>query len=68
MNASAPHIDLAARRTRAGLLFGLAAYGLWGVLPIYFKLLLAVPAVDIVAHRIVWSLVALTLLDRKSVV
>ena len=62
MNAPAPHIDLAAQRTRAGLLFGLAAYGLWGVLPIYFKLLLAVPAVDIVAHRIVWSLVALALL------
>ena len=62
MNAPDPQIDLAARRARAGLLFGLAAYGLWGVLPIYFKLLLAVPAVDIVAHRIVWSLVALALL------
>jgi len=51
-----------ARRTRAGLLYGLAAYGLWGVLPIYFKLLQAVPAIDIVAHRIVWSLIALALL------
>ena len=72
MNAPAPqnpalhtpalHDDVAARRARAGLLFGLAAYGLWGVLPIYFKLLLAVPPVDIVAHRIIWSLIALALL------
>lgn len=62
MNAPPPDSELVARRTRAGLLFGLAAYGLWGVLPIYFKLLQAVPAIDIVAHRIVWSLIALALL------
>lgn len=56
-----PAIDNAApqSRARAGLLFGLAAYGLWGVLPIYFKMLKAVPSLDIVAHRIVWSLVVL---------
>jgi chloramphenicol-sensitive protein RarD len=61
---SAPLPDQAAAhaRARAGLLFGLAAYGLWGVMPIYFKLLKAVPSVDIVAHRIVWSLVVLVLL------
>jgi chloramphenicol-sensitive protein RarD len=53
---------LDARRTRAGLLYGLAAYGLWGVMPIYFKWLQAVPSIDIVAHRIVWSLVALAVL------
>ena len=47
---------------RAGLAYGIAAYGLWGLLPIYFKLLTAVPAVAIVAHRIVWSMVALGLL------
>jgi chloramphenicol-sensitive protein RarD len=43
-------------------MFGLAAYGLWGVMPIYFKLLKAVPPIDIVAHRIVWSLILLVLL------
>jgi len=61
---NAPHIDNAEAhaRARAGLLFGLAAYGLWGILPIYFKLLKAVPSIDIVAHRIVWSLVVLALL------
>ncbi len=44
------------------MLFGLLAYGLWGVLPIYFKWLAAVSALDIVAHRVVWSLLFLILL------
>ena len=47
---------------RSGFLFGLAAYGLWGVLPVYFKLLAAIPAVDIVAHRVLWSLPFLAIL------
>lgn len=49
-------------RDRAGLIFGLLAYGLWGVLPIYFKQLAAVSAIDIVAHRVVWSLFFLAVL------
>jgi chloramphenicol-sensitive protein RarD len=53
-------------RARAGLLFGLAAYGWWGVMPIYFKLLKAVPSIDIVAHRIVWSLIVLALLTTVA--
>ena len=44
------------RHGRNGFLFGLGAYALWGVLPIYFKALGAIPAIDIVAHRILWSL------------
>lgn len=65
---NAPLTDQAAAdaRARAGLLFGLAAYGLWGVMPIYFKLLQAVPSIDIVAHRIVWSLVVLALLASMA--
>jgi chloramphenicol-sensitive protein RarD len=47
---------------RSGFLFGLAAYGLWGVLPVYFKLLAAIPAIDIVAHRVLWSLPFLAIL------
>lgn len=46
---------------RHGFLFGVAAYGLWGVLPLYFKALADIPAVDIVAHRILWSLPFLAL-------
>ena len=44
-------------------MLGLAAYALWGVLPIYFKALAAVPAVDIVAHRMLWSLPFLACID-----
>ena len=58
----APTAEAAASRARAGLFYGLAAYGLWGIMPIYFKWLKAVPSIDIVAHRIVWSLVALAIL------
>ena len=54
-----PAVD---RTARTGLAFGIAAYGLWGVLPIYFKALAAVAAIDIVAHRILWSLPFLALL------
>ena len=61
MNASS-HDPATHRLARAGLLYGLAAYGLWGVMPVYFKLLQAVPSIDIVAHRIVWSLLVLLLL------
>ena len=50
------------REIRRGFLFGVAAYGLWGVLPIYFKAIAAVAAVDIVAHRVLWSLPFLALL------
>ena len=48
--------------SRQGLAYGVAAYGLWGVLPIYFKLLKAVPPVDIVAQRVLWSIPVLALL------
>ncbi len=50
------------RGSTRGFLFGLAAYGLWGVLPIYFKALATIAAVDIVAHRVIWSLPFLRLL------
>ena len=47
------------RTRRAGLLFGLGAYLLWGVMPLYFKAVAQVPATEIVAHRILWSLIFL---------
>lgn len=47
---------------RAGLIFGLGAYLLWGVLPLYFKLLTMVPPIEIVANRIIWSLIFLAVL------
>jgi chloramphenicol-sensitive protein RarD len=44
---------------RAGLALGLGAYLAWGFLPLYFKLLQGVDPFEIVAHRIVWSLLFL---------
>jgi chloramphenicol-sensitive protein RarD len=66
VNAPLTAETAAAGRARAGLIYGLAAYGLWGILPIYFKLLKAVPSADIVAHRIVWSLGVLAILATFS--
>jgi chloramphenicol-sensitive protein RarD len=53
--------NLHRQRTRAGVGFGLAAYGLWGVLPVYFKMVADVSPFDIVAHRVVWSMGLLAL-------
>ena len=47
---------------RAGLLFGLGAYLCWGVMPLYFKALAHVTALEIVAHRVIWSLLFLAVL------
>jgi chloramphenicol-sensitive protein RarD len=53
---------------RGGLAYGLAAYGLWGVIPLYFWALRSVPPAEFLAHRIVWCLlflaVVLTLVGR----
>lgn len=48
---------------RAGLMYGLAAYCLWGFLPIYWKQLHDVPAMEILASRFIWSLVFVALLQ-----
>src|SRR5674536_276492 len=54
---------------RRGLVYGLAAYGLWGLFPLYWPLLRPAGAVEILAHRIVWSLlvvIALFAVRRAS--
>ena len=43
------------RDTPQGLAFALAAYGFWGFLPLYLKLLSHIPPAEVVAHRIIWS-------------
>lgn len=42
---------------RQGIMYGLGAYCLWGILPIYWKLLQHVPALEILANRFIWSAV-----------
>ena len=41
---------------RRGVAYGVAAYGLWGLFPLYWPLLKPAGAVEILAHRMVWSL------------
>ncbi|MDX6292219.1 MAG: chloramphenicol-sensitive protein RarD [Kribbellaceae bacterium] len=47
---------------RRGFLFGFAAYLLWGLFPLYWKLLDSSGAVELLAHRILWSLVTVVVL------
>jgi chloramphenicol-sensitive protein RarD len=50
-----------------GFWLGAAAYSIWGLFPIYWKLVADVPAGQVLAHRIVWSCVALAaILARPS--
>ncbi|MER5645267.1 EamA family transporter RarD [Streptosporangium sp. NPDC002524] len=44
--------------TRRGVLYGIAAYSMWGLFPLYWPLLKPSAALEILAHRIAWSLVA----------
>nr|WP_246569764.1 EamA family transporter RarD [Lentibacillus saliphilus] len=57
------------RQDKSGMIYATLAYFLWGLLPIYWKLVDRVPAIEILAHRVVWSFVfmsALVILLRKN--
>ena len=41
--------------TRSGVVNAIAAYLMWGLAPIYFKLLIAVSPDEIMVHRVIWS-------------
>ncbi|HEX8281282.1 MAG TPA: EamA family transporter RarD, partial [Chthoniobacterales bacterium] len=51
MRSAAPH----SHQERSALIAGIAAFGFWGVIPIYWKFVRAVPATEILAHRFVWT-------------
>lgn len=62
-DVSSTSTGVAAPRTKAvrsegtkGLFFGFGAYGFWGLLPLYFALLAPAGSVEVVANRVVWSL------------
>jgi chloramphenicol-sensitive protein RarD len=40
---------------RRGVLYAIGAYALWGLLPVYWKAVQAVPAFEILCHRMAWS-------------
>lgn len=48
--------------SRRGLSFGVAAYAMWGVFPLYWPLLEPAGALEILAHRVLWSAVTIGLL------
>lgn len=54
MNSTAPHTI--SDDAKLGLMAGIMAYTFWGAFPIYFKVTEAVSPLEILAHRIVWSL------------
>ncbi len=45
-----------------GMLYAIAAYGIWGLFPLYWKTLQHVPALEILSHRMTWSLLFVLLL------
>jgi len=49
-------------QVRLGAIYALLAFGAWGVNPIYFKAVRSVPALEILAHRVLWSVPLLILL------
>jgi len=55
--------------SKAGLFSGMAAYVMWGLFPIYFVAMKHVPAVELLAYRIVWSIPFgfMILLFRKQI-
>jgi chloramphenicol-sensitive protein RarD len=57
---SAPHAEAG-----TGLLYGVCAYLIWGCFPVYFKAFGSIPSLQIVSHRIAWSVVFLMLLSLR---
>ncbi|MEW6240593.1 MAG: EamA family transporter RarD [Chloroflexota bacterium] len=47
---------------KKGIFYGIGAYALWGFFPIYWKLLHHVSALQLLSHRIAWSLIFLVLI------
>ncbi|MBN3564426.1 EamA family transporter RarD [Aliamphritea spongicola] len=59
----------AEQEQKKGFYFALAAYGMWGVFPIYFHAIASVPAMEVLAHRIAWSLAflaAILLISKRG--
>jgi hypothetical protein len=55
--------------TISGMVYAASAFLIWGICPIYWKALRAVPALEIILHRVVWSfffLVPIIMVMRRS--
>lgn len=59
--AGSPAHDL-----RQGIIAGLSAYLIWGLVPIFFKQMHGIAAIEIIAHRVVWSLLLMGVVLRMG--
>ena len=50
--------------TNRGKWYAVAAYGLWGLFPLYWKQLASVPLTQVLGHRVVWSFLVLLIIIR----
>ncbi len=62
MSSSYSPSDPAHTSGNRGLALAIGAYAIWGFLPIYFHILAKVPALQILAHRVIWSVLLLGVL------
>jgi chloramphenicol-sensitive protein RarD len=51
---------------RDGFIFGAAAYFIWGIVPIYWPHLQPASPLEILAHRVIWSLLFLAIIGRRK--
>src|SRR4051794_39746676 len=58
--------DLHTGHGARGVWQGVAAYTIWGLFPIYWKLFHEIPALEVLAHRMVWSFAALMVLITST--
>ena len=58
--------DIALRESRRGTAYGALAYLLWGLFPLYWPLLAPAGALEVLAHRVLWSLVVVVVLLRLT--
>lgn len=54
------HLLATHENTRRGVLAGLFAYLIWGLVPVFFKQIAEVPAGEIIAHRVLWAMLLMT--------
>ena len=50
------------RKAREGAFYGVSAYLIWGLFPLYFKLVAHIPPLEIVAHRVIWSVLLIIII------
>jgi len=59
-------MEISKQEQHKGVLFALAAYGMYGVIPIYFKIVASVSPFEVLSHRVIWSVIFLALFIALS--